>query len=78
VLIGLTFEETREFESLDDSAPLTDKRTEQAAADHFGSPTAAHKQRWFVLYCRHHSAWRKWITQNRNDDSYPGDLNVSA
>jgi hypothetical protein len=66
VLVGLTFEETREFESLDHSS-LTRERTELVPGDQ-DAATTAHEQRWTALYSRHHSAWRIWMDQSRDEN----------
>ena len=51
VLIGLSLEETAEFEALDVAA------TEEA--------TAVDDVRWLDLYSRHEAAWRVWIAQSQ-------------
>jgi hypothetical protein len=54
VLIGLTVEETFEFETLD--VPWKD-----------GVPTTTRKKRWLELYSKHDQAWRQWISKNYPD-----------
>jgi hypothetical protein len=54
VLIGLTVEETFEFETLD--VPRED-----------GVPTTTRKKRWLELYNKHDQAWRPWISKNYPD-----------
>jgi hypothetical protein len=49
VLVGLTIEETFEFEKLDQSAP----------PDGFG------EQRWCELYGKHDRAWVRWMADTR-------------
>ncbi|MCK1362247.1 hypothetical protein [Bradyrhizobium sp. 199] len=51
VLIGLSLEETAEFEVLDVAA------TEGAAA--------VEDVRWLELYSKHEGAWRVWIAQSQ-------------
>jgi hypothetical protein len=51
VLIGLTVEETFEFETLD------------AAWDEKGGPTTIREKRWLELYSKHNQAWRQWISK---------------
>jgi hypothetical protein len=58
VLIGLTFDETQEFEGLDR------KQAEQDTGDREGmtaSSLGSDEQRWMALYGKHDSAWRNWI-----------------
>ncbi|WP_024341592.1 hypothetical protein [Bradyrhizobium japonicum] len=58
VLIGLTIEETREFEGLDRAhADLSACFVEEAAVASFGLVG----QRWSALYDKHESAWQNWI-----------------
>jgi hypothetical protein len=62
VLIGLTVEETLEFETLD-SQPNVDVR---------GGLAAAQEQRWLELYNKHDGAWMDWKTKiqdNRRENS---------
>ena len=55
ILIGLTFDETREFERLDEliadlsSAPIDDSRS-------------INERRWLVLYDKHEAAVRKYLS----------------
>jgi hypothetical protein len=58
VLIGLTFDETQEFEGLDR------KQAEQDTGDREGMTASSFgpdEQRWMALYGKHDSAWRNWI-----------------
>ena len=55
VLIGLTVEETFEFETLD------------AAWDENGVPKTTREKRWLELYSKHDQAWRQWISKNQSD-----------
>jgi hypothetical protein len=55
VLIGLTVEETFEFEILD------------AAWEENGVPTTTREKRWLELYGKHDQAWRQWISRNHPD-----------
>lgn len=67
VLIGLTLEETFEFERLDG----------QPALDQGGRPVATlaetilwsadGEQRWLELYAKHDGAWKAWMEQNRGE-----------
>ena len=57
VLIGLTVEETFEFEALDN----------QPAVDDLGRLAAAREKRWLELYSKHDCAWMDWKTKIRDD-----------
>ena len=60
VLIGLTIEETLEFETLDNLPALTEGG-DCVAWDVDGKPTTLREKRWLELYSKHDSAWRQWI-----------------
>jgi hypothetical protein len=62
VLIGLTIEETFEFEALDSLAAL-DEPCGHVAGDENGVPTTTREMRWLELYCKHDSAWMEWKTR---------------
>ncbi|MDA9435735.1 hypothetical protein XH88_28875 [Bradyrhizobium sp. CCBAU 51627] len=64
VLIGLTPEETFEFERLD-SKP-DGGRTEAMRVEH-GCRPAPDEERWLELYAKHEGAWKLWMTQSRVD-----------
>ncbi|MGY3446672.1 MULTISPECIES: hypothetical protein [unclassified Bradyrhizobium] len=53
VLVGLTLEETSEFEGLDSALP---DREEQGQ----GLVPSAGEGRWLELYDKHDKAWIKW------------------
>lgn len=57
VLIGLTVEETREFEGLDRG------QVEPRAMDAEAGLVVAEdsEQRWLTLYEKHDLAWRSWL-----------------
>lgn len=63
VLIGLSLEETAEFEALD----IAPKETVQIAAETCTGKGAAAVDdvRWLELYSKHEGAWRAWITQSQ-------------
>ncbi|MBR0957301.1 hypothetical protein [Bradyrhizobium japonicum] len=63
VLIGLSPEETAEFEALD----LAPNETVQFASEICVSEgtAATHETRWVELYSKHEGAWRTWIAQNQ-------------
>ena len=67
VLIGLTPEETFEFERLD-SEP-GGGRTESMWIE-CGSRPAPGEQRWLELYAKHEDAWKIWMAQSRVDRPY--------
>ena len=68
VLIGLTHEETFEFERLD-SQPGLAEGTGQAGHDANGLRAADSEARWLMLYAKHEGAWKAWMAQNRDDQS---------
>ena len=63
VLIGLSLEETTEFEALD----LAPKDAVQIVAETgVGTRVAAVDDvRWLELYSKHEGAWRAWIAQRQ-------------
>lgn len=67
VLIGLTFEETFEFERLD-SQPVVGPDGEIARDATVLRPVAG-EQRWQELYIKHEGAWKTWMAQNRAEQS---------
>ncbi|GKQ50007.1 hypothetical protein [Bradyrhizobium sp. Ce-3] len=56
VLVGLTLEETSEFEGLDSSLPALAERADQDP----GLVPSAGEGRWLELYDKHDKAWIKW------------------
>lgn len=73
VLIGLTIEETFEFETLDNGPPF-DEASGHAAWDESGVPTTARERRWLELYSKHDSAWIDWKTKIRADRGETSDF----
>lgn len=67
VLIGLSLQETSEFERLD-------SRSVQDEIDVNGRHRDE-TRRWSDLYTKHDSAWRDWIEQNRVDHARQSDFN---
>lgn len=63
VLIGLTFEETFEFERLD--SQLADSQVVGEGALWL----VAGERRWQELYTKHEGAWKAWIAQNRAEQA---------
>ncbi|ULK95929.1 hypothetical protein [Bradyrhizobium sp. I71] len=61
VLIGLTFEETFEFERLD-RQPAADLPDSQVTRDGSGLWHFA-GERWQELYSKHEGAWKAWMAQ---------------
>jgi hypothetical protein len=59
VLIGLSVEETFEFETLDDLSPLDETGASIAWRD--GVPITIREKRWLELYQKHEDAWRKLL-----------------
>jgi hypothetical protein len=71
VLIGLTIEETFEFETLD-SLPALDETGNHVAWDETGTPTTTREKRWLELYGKHDQAWKQWLVEtyaSRREDS---------
>lgn len=66
VLIGLTIEETFEFETLD-NLPALDEPGGQVAQDENGAPIATREKRWCELYRKHDIAWTEWKTRAQAD-----------
>ncbi|MFB9268825.1 hypothetical protein ACFFWD_37900 [Bradyrhizobium erythrophlei] len=63
VLIGLTFEETFEFERLDHQSGLQDAG--HVLWDASGRPASKPAQRWLELYRKHDRAWGQWMAASR-------------
>jgi hypothetical protein len=72
VLIGLTLEETSEFERLD-SQPLVAEAGTQLARCGNGLPVAG-EQRWLELHAKHEDAWKVWMAQSPNEWSQSFNL----
>ena len=68
VLIGLTHEETFEFERLDSQSGLP-QGIGQAGHDASDLWAAASEARWLILYAKHEGAWKAWMAQNRDERS---------
>jgi hypothetical protein len=58
VLVGLTFAETREFETLDSLNP-SDASGRRVAWTFGGEPTTSRERRWLELYTKHNEAWKR-------------------
>ncbi len=61
VLIGLSIEETFEFETLDDLAPLDDEGGHLGWRD--GVPITSREKRWLELYRKHNEAWKTRVAK---------------
>jgi hypothetical protein len=57
VLVGLSAEETREFETLDSLSP-SDISGNRIAWTFGGAPTTSREKRWLELYTKHDEAWK--------------------
>jgi hypothetical protein len=68
VLIGLTFEETFEFERLD-SQPVAGHVDGEIARDASVLWPVVGERRWQELYAKHEGAWKAWMAQNRTEPS---------
>jgi hypothetical protein len=75
VLIGLTIEETFEFETLDNTTPLDEGAGHQVAWDENGIPTSKREKRWLELYRKHDNAWRLWMVETSADRRRSSTLN---
>jgi hypothetical protein len=65
VLIGLTVEETCEFETLDAPPPLDESESFEESA-----PTRR-EQRWLELYTKHDTAWKTWSLESSSHPFSP-------
>lgn len=63
VLIGLSPEETAEFEALDLASNGTGQFTSEVRAR--ARAAADGEVRWHELYSKHEGAWRAWIAQSQ-------------
>jgi hypothetical protein len=61
VLIGLTIEETFEFETLDDFPPLDENGDHVGWSD--GVPITTREKRWLELYQKHHEEWKTMVAE---------------
>jgi len=66
VLVGLSIEETFEFETLD-NLPALEEGGERAAWEENGIPTTTRERRWLELYGKHDRAWRQWMVETESD-----------
>ncbi|MEA2891781.1 MAG: hypothetical protein QOI05_2574 [Bradyrhizobium sp.] len=64
VLVGLSAEETREFETLDALSP-SDGGGNRIAWTFGGEPTTSREKRWLELYTRHDETWKTLKNENR-------------
>jgi len=64
VLVGLTIEETLEFETLDSLAALS-WRGGHVLWEASGFPATKQQRRWLELYNKHDQAWSKWMADSR-------------
>jgi hypothetical protein len=60
VLVGLTLEETLEFETLDSVLALEESRR-HVVRDRDGVAAATRQKRWLELYDRHDQSWQQWM-----------------
>jgi hypothetical protein len=63
VLVGLTVEETMEFETLD-GLPGLDETGDHIAWEADGMPATTREKRWLELYTKHDEAWKQWMLAN--------------
>lgn len=69
VLIGLTLEETFEFERLDGQPALDQPARPVATRAETIWWSANGEQRSLELYAKHDDAWKAWIAQSRREQS---------
>ncbi|SFI09383.1 hypothetical protein [Bradyrhizobium sp. Gha] len=62
VMIGLSLEETTEFEALDG---LHVSAADDRSGERDGRSREMLEMRWSELYIKHDAAWRLWIAQSR-------------
>jgi hypothetical protein len=62
VLVGLSIEETFEFETLDDLAPSDETGALLAWRD--GVPITSREKRWLELYQKHDEAWKALVAKS--------------
>jgi hypothetical protein len=62
ILIGLTAEETFEFETLD-NPPASDNPGGHIAWPADGTAATTREKRWLELYAKHDKAWRVWLAK---------------
>jgi hypothetical protein len=62
VLIGLSVQETFEFETLDALPPLDDTGSHVSWSTD-GQPTTKREKRWLELYLKHDEAWKDWVVK---------------
>ena len=75
VLIGLTHEETLEFQRLD-SRQMTRLVARADAVNRNELGPADEDLRWMELYAKHDSSWKRWIAASRSER--PDNLHVSS
>jgi hypothetical protein len=71
VLVGLTIEETSEFETLDGLATVGSGKVLWDESDQLGSKRHG---RWLELYAKHEQAWCQWMADTRGNKH--GNLHV--
>lgn len=64
VLVGLTTEETSEFETLDGLAAVGNG---QVLWDESDQLVGKRRRRWLELYAKHEQAWCQWMASTRAD-----------
>ena len=67
VLVGLTLEETFEFETLDSLAALS-WRGGHVLWEESGFPATKQQRRWLELYTKHDQAWSRWMADNHGKE----------
>jgi hypothetical protein len=65
VLVGLTMEETLEFEQLDRLGPL-DRSGVDDAGNFDETAFVSLEKRWLELYAKHDGAWKSWMVESKH------------
>jgi hypothetical protein len=68
VVVGLTIEETLEFEALD-SLVAAGSGIGNSLREEDSAPAGKQERRWLELYAKHEQAWRKWMADRRANPS---------
>jgi len=64
ILIGLSVEETFEFETLERLSPTNESGHVAWSAG--GCPTTTREKCWLELYAKHDNAWMIWAAENKS------------
>jgi hypothetical protein len=65
VLVGLTMEETSEFENIENPSALNSRDADAASAA--TDVAMSREKRWLALYLKHDEAWKMWMSESDSD-----------